>query len=351
MNTLSSFNGSSVLDGSRNVVTKIGGEDARNIIQNIRSATRRIEQGQRVALVMSAMREPRGGFNTTEQLSEVGNAIQGNLIMKALMIVEGIVDFTRKQISMNVVDSDLPSDARGQLMQALDRTVRREAQALCDHIAPGSKRNIVADGGDYVFRNKEIFSVTGWGEHLSRKLYEEASYVLGIPSAKFPGQNFAERMYRTSEEVLPEGTYVDHLRAELMQTLQETGFLAHRFTILPGHFPRFARERGYSDIGAALTAQALKDLEINPERGDTSCVFRKQYPFMYHDPRAETGSDANGVIRYLSFQEAHAHVQPGGIARNVIHPLAVEMLAEKEIPAIVSSLDEEGTGNNTLIMG
>lgn len=348
MNTLSSFNGSSVLDGSRNVVTKIGGENSSHIFENLQSAKARIDAGQRVALVVSAMRNPESSFNTTSMLNEVGELISTGCITHALMTLDRISELTREQISMNGFDGNLPVTLRDEFIQSLHAVVRRETKILSeDHIAPGGAHNITRDGGDYIFENHTVFSITGWGEHLAQKVYEEAARVFGIAVARFPSEAFAESMYQTLEG--PIGAYTDHLRQELFQTLRNVQFPLHRFTVLPGHFPKLARTRGYSDTGAALTAQVVKNFEIESTTNDTTCLFRKQYPLMDSDPRAKGGSAAR-IIHYASYDDLQQFVRPDGIAPGVIHPPAVEMLAEKKIPTVLSSLADERTGDNTLIM-
>mgnify|MGYP001617115157 FL=1 len=240
--------GREALETAQNLVIKIGGENAVRLGENFRNARERIERGQSVSLVVSALRGGRwGGFNTTSQLIAIAQALRGNDADRALSLAGEMEAWTRDAVRGEIEgDASLTERQSRQLGAMLQDVIREKVQMLRLHILSHAHGRLHALGEDWVLRNGEYFSITGWGEYLAQRLYR-----------------------------------------------------------------RYCEFRGIANAG----------VRAGPAE----------------------------VIRRLTYAQAYRLVAPGGAAAGVIHPRALRMCAEKDIPVVVCGPADECTDRTTLI--
>ncbi|MDD5103806.1 MAG: hypothetical protein PHX93_05410 [Candidatus Peribacteraceae bacterium] len=342
-----SATGSQVLRDADNLVVKIGGENSAQFGRNFLGAHDRIARGQHVTHVISALRGARnGGFNTTSHLIDVARALHRHDVPEALSLVAEIAEWTRDAIRQDLsADSSLVPSERAGLFPYLTQAVDQHVQQLRLHILSHTHGVLHAVGEDWVLRNGDHFSITGWGEHLAQALHWRTGEWRGQATAALHVEGMASVLFGTQPERLIEDPSlsvqcVDVLREHLRQHLGKHQEAGYRYTVAPGWFPILATERGYSDTGAALVAQAQQRVH-----GSVVCLIRKMHPVCTSDPAAGESE----VIPRLDYAQALPMVQKGGIAAGVIHPQALRMLAESHIPIVVSSPDDEETERTTLI--
>lgn len=347
----SPLSGRDVLDSSRNLVIKIGGENAVRLSENFSNARRRIERGQDVTFIVSAFRGGRnGGFNTTSQLIDIAHALREGNVPRALSIAGTIDQWTRCAIEMEIErDASLAPEERRQLAPILLDVLREEVQVLRLHLLSHAHGQLHALKEDWVLHSGEYFSITGWGEHLAQLLYRQYCEFRGIASAAVRIGSAAHDVYgREPQEVLRCEQLCNErlrvLRNRVRDQIVVLGHAGYRLSIYPGHFPLLSTERGYSDTGAALVSQAMVEA-----RGSVACLVRKVSPVMDRDPKSVTAEEPAHVVRHLTYAQAMKLMAPGGDAAGVVHPRALGMFSERNIPVVVCSPQDEQTDRTTLI--
>ncbi len=340
------FNGTSALNAADTLVIKIGGDHAGNIIWNIRNAEERLHAGKKVALVLSAFRQPRGGtFNTTSELIKAAQSLAHDEPEEACKQIDGVADFAQEVFAGEAYSLNGPQ--RNSFVDALMETLRNEIRDLKIHLTSAQPKNVRKVGEDYVVTNGDTLSLSGWGEHLVSTIYARASVLLGVPGKELPARSIAAATYR--EHGYEPDRRIDTitmLRSRVASAILECRKQSS-LLFAPGHFPTLASERGYSDTGAALVAQAMAMGMIRNSAFDVVCLIRKLYPMCDRDP---SSGGPRKIERYLRFSDALARVQPRGSAAGLIHQAGLQMLEERRIPTVISDPKGERDGNNTLII-
>ena len=351
MDSPSFQNGKEALQSADSLVIKIGGENAVRFGENFLNAQERIDGGQKVTFVVSALRGGRnGGFNTTSQLISIAHCLGQNDTRGALAIAEHIEQWTRHTVQAEIEqDTSLDSGHRERLLAMLLEILREEIQTLRLHILSHAHGQLHSLKEDWVLQNGEYFSITGWGEHLAQLLYRQYCEYRGIASAASRSNIIAQELYGEQPlEVLQcEQTCaerLDILRARLRHQCSVLDNAGYKLAIYPGHFPLLSTERGYSDTGAAIVAQAAKEA-----RNNVVCLIRKVSPVMDQDPSGASLEHPAQVISHLTYERALQLMLPGGSAAGVVHPRAMKMFSDQRIPVVVCSPADERSERTTLI--
>lgn len=338
-----------VLRDTPNLVIKVGGENAVRFSENFLNSQRRIARGQCIALVVSALRGSRnGGFNTTSKLIETADALEGRDLGTALRRIGEVRDWTQSSFEDDIsADDSLESADKPRLTEALREALAEEMHLLTLHAYASEHVAHHRLGEDRVLQNGEYFSVTGFGETLSQRLHERyfrmRSLACAAPrSLALSGYVYGQNARETLDCEDARLRSVDVLRSHVRDRISESSGAGYLLSVYPGHFPLLATERGYSDTGAALVAQAMQ-----AQRGQTACLVRKKVPVLSGDP--SQSAEELSVIEHLDFEEALPMVEQDGAAAGVIHPQGLRMLADSNIPTVVGAPEDEESDRLTLI--
>ena len=358
MSSLSFSTGSEALQNADRLVVKIGGENASFFQENYENTRKRIEQGQKIVLAVSALRGPRGAFNTTSELQNIAA-----LVAQKQETSGSVARITRFAIDAVIRDSEqlcasqkISRQFQGFFLRHMQKVIMREG-AICQSYLHEAVRKGVkplrlgADALLPISSREKYFSITGWGERLAETMYREYFTQRGVPAATLPTDTLPFDAYRSDPyhillEPKAKHAALERMRVHVRSAIADTFWSqGSSLIIASGYFPLLAAKRGYSDTGAAFIAQAVQEA-----CGDVVCLIRKQFPVMKVDPRSIAQPLSDSIVSHLTFEEAEEAMREGGSAAGGIHPHALTLLKQRKIPTVVGSTYGEENGSLTLVM-
>jgi aspartokinase len=361
---LSSRTGLDVLQDSHVYVTKIGGDNAGKLRDNMETVLMRRENGKKQILAVSAIRSSdasytdmahesardrdsdeqlKEGFNTTSHLIAIAKSLREGDSATARDLLSRIRLFTKE-----IVGKEAEQDAMLQTSAAtaeLDSVIDELLNELEAQIGRAEESTLHELKKDWVLeREGSYYSITGVGEQLAQALYRRYFALRELPSVELPIQGLSEELYGTDAPATVESNEqveeaVAALRTDLRGKMQ--ALLPENDVIISGgYLPVIASQRGYSDKTGALLAQVANDLGQQ-----VAYIIEKEFPIMSDDPRKNDRARVIQEMTYALAMELFGNIR--GADGGAIHPAALNMLAEDDIDTVVLNPREELTANSS----
>ncbi len=347
-------------------ITKIGGENAADLRTNAEIVRRRSTEGKQQVLAISALRSEnstynhyahasvadhdadgrrKSGFNTTSHLIAVAKALRADDRERAFDLLGRVHDFT-KDIVQTAIEQD-PDLNRSQAIALLHTTIDRVMDAACERLRSTGVQPF-AVGQDWILQDfAGIFSITGIGEELAKAIYSAYFRLKHIAVGELSTEGFADAVLGDDPRTLIENEQraeqaVSLLRSTVRSQLETLFHENNNVIVAGGYLPLLGSQRGYSDKTGALLAQATK------EAGHAALyLIEKKSPIMSTDPKKIPHARVVPQMTYELAMEAFGNQR--GADGKAVHPEALRMLAEYDIPALVLNPRNEAAGNITHI--
>jgi len=345
--------GKDVLNDSELYVTKIGGDNAGKIRENLATVQERQGKGKKQILAVSAIRssseeftthshelgrdkdsdgELKEGFNTTSHLIAIAKCIQSGDTSTAHEILERIRSFLKHIVHAEVeADSELDDASATTTLDEVIDSMLGELSLQIDAAAGFGKLHELKK--DWVIQTEGgYYSITGVGELIAQAICQQYFALRDVNSGGIEIDGITDELLgENPQEVVEDENRVSDAIASLRTSMrsQVNGLLADNDLIISGgYLPVIASQRGYSDKTGALLAQVAKDLGHR-----VAYLIEKEWPIMSDDPRK---NERARVIQEMTFTLAmelfgNTHGADGG----AIHPDALNMLAEDDIDTVV----------------
>lgn len=352
--------GLDVLRDAELYVTKIGGDNAGKIRDNIETVIARKMQGKKQILAVSAIRSSdasytamahesardrdadnqlKEGFNTTSHLIAIAKNLREGNTDTARDLLARIRLFTKE-----IVGAEAAQDTALQNLSAtveLDGVIDELLNELNAQIEGAAEGTLHELEKDWVLeREGNYYSVTGVGEKLAQALYKRYFALRKLPSAALEIRELSQELYGTNASGVVENEHrtaeaIAALRTSLRGTIREL-LPENDIIISGGYLPVIASQRGYSDKTGAMLAQVANDLGEQ-----VVYLIEKEYPIMSDDPRKNERARVIQEMTYTLAMELFGNIR--GADGGAIHPDALNMLAENNIDTVVLNPREELT--------
>lgn len=356
--------GLNVLHDADVYVTKIGGDNAGKLRDNIATVFDRREQGKKQILAISAIRssnerytsmahedardmdsdgELKEGFNTTSHLIAIAKALRDGDPDTARDMLGRIRGFLKEVVHAEVEADPLldTSSANASLDEVIDGMLD-ELGTRIDDAGSGTLHELEKD---WVLQFADgYYSITGVGEQIAQAIYLRYAALRNLEAGEIQTEGLSEDLYGSDPtEVVGDeertNAAVEDLRSE-MRTRVGALLQNHNVLIAGGYVPVIASQREYSDKTGALLAQVAKDLGEQ-----VAYLIEKEFPIMSDDPKK---NDRAQIIREMTFALAmELFGNTRGADGGAIHPDALNMLAEDDIDTVVFNPAEEQTDENS----
>ena len=355
-----SRSGLDVLNDAQVYVTKIGGDNAGKLRDNIATVLERQTQGKKQILAVSAIRSSdkrftgmahedardrdsdgnlKEGFNTTSHLIAIAKSLRDGDADTARNMLERARTFLKEVVHAEVEADGLldTTNANTSLDEVIDEMLD-ELGTQIDEADTGTLHELEKD---WVLQSAGgYYSITGVGERLAQALYLKYAALRNLEAGSIEIDGLSEDLYGSDPtEVVGDeertNAAVSDIRSE-MRTRVGSLLADNDVLIAGGYLPVIASQRGYSDKTGALLAQVAKDLGEQ-----VAYLIEKEYPIMSDDPKK---NDRARVIREMTFALAmELFGNTRGADGGAIHPDALNMLAEDDIDTVVLNPAEEQT--------
>lgn len=347
-------------------ITKIGGENAADLRTNAEIVRRRSTEGRQQVLAISALRSEncaydhcahasvadhdadgrrKSGFNTTSHLIAAAKALRAGDRERAFDLLERVRDFT-KDIVQTEIRKD-PDLSQPQVITQLHTIIDRVLDAAVDRLR-STEIQPFAIGQDWIVQDfAGIFSITGIGEELAKSIYSAYFRLKHIAAGELPITGLADIVLGDDPQTLvgheqKSEEAVALLRRTVRSQLKTLFHENNNVIVAGGYLPLLGSQRGYSDKTGALLAQAMK------EAGHSALyLIEKKSPIMSADPVKIPRARVVPQMTYELAMEAFGNQR--GADGKAVHPEALRMLAEYDIPALVLDPRNEAAGNITHI--
>ncbi|MDO8469329.1 MAG: hypothetical protein Q7S29_06270 [Candidatus Peribacter sp.] len=357
--------GFTALQNAETCITKIGGENAADLRTNAEIVRSRTSKGKKQVLAISALRSGssaydrfahelvadhdsdglrKSGFNTTSHLIAVAEHLRAGNRENALDLLERVRDFT-KDIVQTEISQD-PDRDQPHAIALLYATIDRILDAAADRLRSTDTKPF-AIGQDWILRDQNgTFSITGIGEELAKAIYHTYFHLKHIAVGELSLEGLADTVLGNDPRTLIENERTAEgavsLLRETVRTQLETLFHNNNVIVAGGYLPLLGSQRGYSDKTGALLAQAAK------EAGHTvAYLIEKKSPITSADPKKIPHARVVPEMTYELAMEAFGSLR--GANGKAVHPEALRMLAEYDIPALVMNPRDEAADKITHI--
>ncbi|PIQ76924.1 hypothetical protein COU78_01650 [Candidatus Peregrinibacteria bacterium CG10_big_fil_rev_8_21_14_0_10_49_24] len=355
--------GLDVLHDAELYVTKIGGDNAGRLRENIDTVLARKADGKKQMLAVSAIRSSdssytklahpsardkdadnnlKEGFNTTSHLIGIAKSIQAGDTATAKDMLGRIRLFTKGIVASEVQQDNLleSSPAIAEMDTVID-TLLNELETAIDH---GEEYSLHELEKDWMLRKDGAYhSITGVGEQLAQALYRRYFSLRNLDSAALSIEGIAAPLLGTDPESVIENedtvkNAITALRANLSDKIQAL-LPEHDVIVSGGYLPVIASQRGYSDKTGALIAQVASRLGEK-----VVYLIEKEYPIMSDDPRKNERARVIQEMTYRLAMELFGNIR--GADGGAIHPDALNMLAQDNIDTVVLNPREKLTAKS-----
>ncbi|OIO55167.1 hypothetical protein AUJ46_01820 [Candidatus Peregrinibacteria bacterium CG1_02_54_53] len=368
-NTPPPANGYDALLNNDVYVTKIGGDNAGKLASNANIVHRRAQNMRTQILAVSAIRSShpsfsdmthpfviekelatngkrKPGFNTTSHLIAIARALARNDRPAAEDMAGRISAFTRSIVDGEVIQDGLMEDrerTRARLQGCITRTIDdpddpHSLQSLISNAHPAHIRHV---GEDWLLtEGNHSQSITGIGERLAQSVTRTYFEGRNVPSAELDNgdeQTIYSMMWQ-GDVSGARGQLCENLRQSLQRTLS-----SRRVLIAGGYAPPLGTERGYSDKTGALIAHVVHQLGQQ-----IVYLIEKAKPIMSADPNNVHGTRVIPNMTPFLAKELFGNAR--GADAGALHPEALDMLAEDDIPIVVLNAEEEPAPHNTTLI-
>lgn len=329
-------------------VQKIGGENASDFEENIGNLSSYAKEKKHV-LVLSAirssdslytkfsdpsvLREGETGFNTTSHLIVLSERLEKGDVQGALEIVHRIDIFLKALIQQKLPQKE----------ESFKKIINSKISLLRDNIQNFEANDrILKLKTDFLIQKKEgnLFSITGWGENLSRDLYGHYCQEEGIAAKAVPWEDEFESVF---QNIPPEAVVqnkkeanealkilTERVREKVNSTLEDVNIV-----LSGGYAPVLSCERGYSDMMAALIANIVEK---------STLIIAKQSPILSADPHRMPQKlvDRLRVVQNMGYPLAQEIFgSRHGAAAGAIQEGAMKILSEAEEPVDIFVLNPQ----------
>ncbi|MDD5075357.1 MAG: hypothetical protein PHO54_05850, partial [Candidatus Peribacteraceae bacterium] len=358
MEATSLSSGQRALRDAETTVSKIGGENAADLSANADLVRTRAEKGGKQILVVSALRSSSGdfdrfahpdaadrdsdgkiksGFNTTSHLIALAEHLRAGDRTGALDLFERVRAAT-KEIVRTEIERNERSDSR-EMLSAVFASIDGFLDNVRARIFNTDKKP-VAVGKDWLLHSEHgSVSITGIGEYLAKAIYHTYFHMKNISVGELNTEGLVQWMRGKDSSKLLEQRQAQELLASVRNSVRaHIGHLldAHDVVVAGGYLPVLGSRRGYSDRTGALIAQEAR------EAGHTTAyLIEKKSPIMSADPRKIRNARLVEEMTYELAMEAFGDQR--GADGGAVHPEALRMLAEQDIPALVFNPQDESS--------
>lgn len=339
-------------------ISKIGGENATKLRANADSIRARTAEGKKQIYTISALRSgnpyyeqryahlaaeerdgngaKKTGFNTTSHLIAVAKFLCAGDGDSAFDLLERVRNFTKEVVQTEI--SQDPDVEQSEATAALHTTIDRVLNAAADRLRSAKAKPIALDK-DWILQDPHgTFSITGIGEELAKAIYHTYFGLKGIAVGGLSTEGFTDAVLHDNPQALIENDRRTEQAVSLLREnirVQLDALMCHHQVIVAGgYLPVLASERNYSDMSAALIAQAAKAAGVSVlylKEGDTPVMSAN--PKMIPDTR---------VIHNMTPEFAmEAFGNKRGANGGAIHAKAIRMLAEHDLDAVVYNPEED----------
>lgn len=348
--------GQRALRDAETTIYKIGGENAADLKANADLVRTRTEKGKTQILVISALRSSnkeydrfahpdvadrdsdgrkKSGFNTTSHLIALAERLQAGDRDGALDLLERVRGAT-KEIVRSEIARD-PAIDQNETITALNAAIDGFLDTAREHIF-GTQEKPVAVGKDWLLHSpRGSLSITGLGEYLAKAIYDTYFHLRNISVGGLDTDGLAQFLRGIDAKELLDplrsGETIDSLRRNVQSKL---GYLlrTHDVVVAGGYLPVLGSQRGYSDRTGALLAQAAQETGRR-----VAYLIEKTTPIMSADPKKIPQARVVPEMTYELAMEAFGDQR--GADGGAVHPEALRMLAERDIPALVFNPRDE----------
>ena len=353
------------------LVTKIGGDNASRIRENVERIHARKKDDKEQIVVVSAIRSSSpefntlrhpdvgdlvkkeanaNGFNTTSHLIGIGR-ILGNLNELREAEDECVALEKERAYEFLLQISEFTYAILDREFETVPDPIRTEVNMCLNHLEsaivefdPRAGDRVIALDSDWIIQkaNRSVFSITGLGEQLARQIYQAAFSTQGLRSKSI---DLDEEQYEVGFEIDPrglseaeeseKGAALLEAEAQVMATVKslvlevlEDEEEENNVLVLGGHAAGLASQRGYSDkMGAYIASFAAE------ARNKVVYLVEKEFPIMSADPRKVKAAKVLEHINAMFSAEAFGSVY--GANAGAIQEEALDILAEAEVDTLV----------------
>ncbi len=287
-------------------VSKIGGDNAADIVENYQNIKASLKGDRKRIIVVSAIRDSDEveagkyrhrslkpsegdsssfGFNTTNHLVAMAKALRKGKVEKALEILDCIRRFTLETVEKNLSqDSEVSFGPFNTLICSrcddLAKLINQEKLELIDL----NREQCVK------LSDRRVISLSGFGEDLARDIYdcyfslknEVNSEMVSVSEAydelEKDGIEIKKLGAKTVAGEKDRNTAEEWVQADISGKV-ESALKEADVVITGGHAPVLATEKGFSEKIAAVVAGASEESGV-----ETAFSIEKKHPLMSIDP-------------------------------------------------------------------